>query len=74
MFGDLIEFEPGGEVPAFRTKHSTTDVDIVLHSRERLPQFRKHLETKAIQLFGPIDNDQKDVTAFFRRNAAVVRK
>jgi hypothetical protein len=73
VFGDLIEFEPGGEVSAFRTKHATTDVGIVLHCRERPPQLRKHLHTKAVQLFGPIDNDQEDVTAFFRRDAAVVR-
>jgi hypothetical protein len=51
--GDLIEFEPGGEVSAFRTKHAITDVGIVLHRRERLPQLREHLHIEAVQLFGP---------------------
>jgi hypothetical protein len=30
--------------------------------------------TEAVQLFRPINNDQEDVTTFFRRDAAIVRK
>jgi hypothetical protein len=42
-------------------------------AEDACPSSESLLTLKPFNFFGPIDNDQEDVTAFFRRDAAVVR-